>query len=188
MKADFHVTFQHNEKTLKQLSQVQYLSFQKGFILLQIVLSLFLIYVGYALVTDEVVMILFYFFGGWLLVSWKQIPLFRADKIIRQCSGVFPETQFTFEDKHIRVENDQMESTLEYSKILRLTQDEGYHYLFVSREGAYMLPRFQNSKKDAAFEEFLSKKTGLSWTGVKGLFSISFKSLFAERKNTRKRL
>lgn len=187
MKADFQMTFQHSESTIKRLSQVQYLSFQKLFILLQLILGAFFLYAGYALTNDDVVMILFYFFGGWLLVSWKQIPLFRAEKILRQCKGEFPVTHFSFEGKQIRIENEQIKSALEYSKILRLTQDESYHYLFISREGAYMLPRSRERKEDDAFEEFLSKKTGLNWTPVKSIFSLSLKSLHMEHRNTRGR-
>lgn len=175
MKGYFNVKFQHSADTMKRLSVVQYRTFQKGFIVLQVILALFFLYAGYAMATDEVVTLLFYFFGAWLLISWKQIPLFRAEKLLRSCGGQLPETEFVFTDECIRVENDQLQTQVAYSSIIRLTGDDRYDYLFISREGAYMLPRHQNEQKEKVFREFVAGKTGRKWRTVDSFFSKLFR-------------
>lgn len=186
MSTYYHVKFQHTEETVRKLSMTQYISFQKSSVLIQILVGLLLIYVGAAWMQDETSAVMMYFFGGWILLGWKQLPRHRADKILRSCGGTMPETEFFFDDKCLRVENGDAQSELEYDKIIRLSYDEAYDYLFVSRVGAYMIPRQEKEQKEKAFREFVAKRVGLEWVPVRNVFSLSVKAIRTERQNTRK--
>ena len=83
------------------------------------------------------------------------------------------------------VVNNQGETSIPYARIIRLTTDNAYDYLFLNSYGAYMLAR-EEGKKEEAFRTFLSQKTGLEWLPVKSAFMISVKQLVRERKNTRR--
>lgn len=186
MNTYYHVKFQHTQETLRRLSQTQYVSFQKGSILIQMLVGMAVIFMGAAWMQDETSAVMMYFFGGWMLLGWKQMPRHRADKILRGCGGTMPETEFFFDGECLRVENADTQSEVEYDKIIRLSYDEEYDYLFVSRVGAYMIPRQEKEQKEKAFREFVAKRVGLEWVPVRGIFSLSVRAIRAERQNTRK--
>ena len=181
----FSRKFCHNEESVRRLSQVQYLSFQKKYILLQILLGIGFVSASVFMALDRVAGVLCCLFGCWLLISWRQIPNFRARKLLKSCDGNFPHTLFCFEEDRVRVVNNQGKTSLSYTQIIRLTTDNAYDYLFLNSYGAYMLAR-EEGKKEEAFQTFLSQKTGLEWLPVKSAFMISVKQLVRERKNTRR--
>lgn len=176
----------HTEETIRILSRVQYLSFRKGYIILQFVLGVAFASAGLFVVQDKTASILCCLFGCWMLVSWNQIPLFRANKIIRECGGQFFKTSYSFDDNGIAIHNEQLDSTLDYRRIIRLVQDESYFYLFISNEGAYMIPRSAITPNEPLqFAQMLESKTGLSFIENRSVFLLSRKSLLAERRNTK---
>ncbi len=176
--------FCHNTESVQRLSQVQYLSFQKKYIFLQLLLGAGFVLAALSGRLDGAAGVMCCLFGCWLLISWRQIPKFRAGKLVKECGGSFWRTAFCFEEKSLRVTNKGGNTALFYDKIVRLSEDGAYDYLFVSKEGAYMLPKEEGAAEEA-FQSFLSQKTGLEWLPVKNAFLISFKQLRKERKNTR---
>ncbi|MBD5394974.1 MAG: YcxB family protein [Lachnospiraceae bacterium] len=181
----FSREFCHNEESLRRLSQVQYLSFHKRYILLQLFLGVLFVSASISGTMDRVAGVLCCLFGCWLLISWRQIPNFRARKLLKSCGGSFPRTTFCFGEGGVTIENDQGKTNLSYDRIIRLAADNDYDYLFVSTYGAYMLPR-EEGKKEETFQSFLSRKAHLEWLPVKSVFMISIRQLVKERKNTRK--
>ena len=78
----FESVFQHTGKSVRRLSLVQYLLFEKRFIFLQMCIGLVFIYCGFALIGDKVIASMCMLFGCWLTISWKQIAYHKADTII----------------------------------------------------------------------------------------------------------
>lgn len=181
----FSREFCHDEESVQRLSQVQYLSFQKRYILLQLFLGVVFVSVAVSGGLDRVAGVLCCLFGCWLLVSWKQIPRFRAGKLLKACEGNFPHTTFLFGEDGLTIANSQGKTRLSYDKIVRLVRDDAYDYLFVSSEGAYMLPQ-ETGPGEEDFLSFLSQRTKLEWLPLKNVFFISIRQLVKERKNTRK--
>lgn len=182
----FSRKFCHDEESVRRLSQVQYLSFQKRYILIQLLLGAGFVSASVFGTLERTAGVLCCLFGCWLLISWRQIPNFRARKLLKSCGGDFPQTVFHFEDEGVMAVNNQGTTRLSYDKIIRLTTDNTYDYLFLSSYGAYMLPQ-EEGKKEEAFQIFLSQKTGLEWLPVKNAFMISVRQLIRERKNTRRK-
>ncbi len=181
----FSREFCHNEESVRRLSQVQYISFQKRYILLQLLMGAGFISAAVFGMLDRTAGGMCCLFGCWLLISWRQIPNFRARKLLKSSGGSFPATTFRFGEKEVTVANEQGETVVAYEQIIRLVTDNAYDYLFVSTCGAYMLP-WEEGKKEETFQNFLSQKTGLAWLPVKNVFMISVKQLMWEWKNTRR--
>lgn len=177
--------FCHNEESVRRLSQVQYLSFHKRYILLQLLMGAGFVSASVFGMMERVTGVFCCLFGCWLLISWKQIPDFRARKLLKSCGGKFPCTTFQFGEEGVTVVNDQGKTVLPYDRIIRLAADNDYDYLFVSTYGAYMMLR-EEGKREEAFQNFLSRKAGLEWLPVKSVFMISVRQLRKERKNTRR--
>lgn len=110
-------------------------------------------------------------------------PSFRANKIVRQCGGAFPTTVYSFGTKGIKTSNDDSSAMVPYTEIIRLVEDDEYVFLFINKEGAYMLRKPNNS---SAFQKYLTEKTGLEWIKPRNVFFLSLKQLKAERNNTKK--
>lgn len=183
MDCKYQMEFKHDEQTIRRLSLTQYLSFEKKYVFLQLIVGLAFIACGVSRQEDTAIFTLFALFGCWLLVSWKQIPLFRANKIIRQCGGEYPLTEFVFGAKEIETTNNTGNSTTPYAQIIRLVEDDEYCFLFVNKEGAYMLRKHRDAE---AFKKYMSEKTGLAWIRPRNVFFLSFRQLKAERKNTKR--
>lgn len=184
--SQFSRNFCHNEESVRRLSQVQYLSFQKRYILLQLLLGTAFVSTSVFGAIDKVAGVLCCLFGCWLLISWRQIPNFRARKLLKSCDGNFPPTTFHFEEKGMIVVNNQGERVLSYDRIIRLAADDAYDYLFLSAYGAYMLPQ-EEGKREEMFQNYLTEKTGLEWLPVKSAFMISMRQLRREWRNTRRK-
>lgn len=182
MDRRYQMEFKHDAQTIRRLSQTQYLSFEKRYIVLQMIIGLAFLAFAVLHQDDTALFTLFALFGCWLLISWKQIPLFRANKIVRQCGGIFPTTVYSFGSKGIRVSNEDSSTTVPYTELIRLVEDDEYVFLFVHKEGAYMLKKPDHA---SAFLNDLTERTGLKWIRPKSLFSLSFKQLRAEKINTK---
>lgn len=183
MDCKYQMEFKHDAQTIRRLSQTQYLSFEKKYIFLQLIIGLAFLAFAVLHQDDTALFTLFALFGCWLMISWKQIPLFRANKIVRQCGGAFPTTVYSFGTNGIKTSNDDSSATVPYAEIIRLVEDDEYVFLFINKEGAYMLRKPNNA---SAFQKYLTEKTGLEWIRPRNVFFLSLKQLEAERKNTKK--
>jgi hypothetical protein len=174
----FRFDFQHTTETIKKLSSVQYLSFRKLYIAIQVVIGAASVYFG-AMSSDPVTQVLFMFFGCWLIISWKQIPDFRASKIINQANGELPKCAFAFSSEGFSVKTGNRERNREYPEIIRIVSDGTYCYLFIDKERGYMVPSSEE------FKTFICEKTSLQIIPVKSIFFVSFRQILKERKNTK---
>ncbi len=182
-KREYSMEFRHDEKSIKRLSIVQYLSFRKYLIVIQMIFGVGFTFTGLFIIKDTVATMLFLLFGCWLLISWKQLPLHGADKILAGLDGKYPLTKYRFTEDCIVLDINGIGSSLEYSAILRLSEDDRFDYLFISTEGAYMIRKQSDASEEATFKAFLSEKTGRRWCVVKGVFTVTMRQLLAEQRN-----
>jgi len=168
----FESVFQHTGKSVRRLSLVQYLLFEKRFIFLQMSIGLVFIYCGFALIGDKVIASMCMLFGCWLTISWKQIAYHKADTIISH-GGEIPKTVYHFRKELVTITCGKNEIQLPYGKIIRLAEDEAYDYLFISSKSAYMLKK--REQDEIAFKEFLSRNTSQTWIHVTSLLSMTFR-------------
>ncbi len=175
--------FDHSEKTIKRLSEVQYVSFQKLSMLIQLLIGAGFLYFGAFVIKDIVVQVLFLLFGSLLVVGLKEMPKFKADKIITLCDGKYPSSDISFKDDCIEVSTSGKTMTVGFDSLVRLVEDDQYNYMFISRDSAFMFPK-QEDPSEAELKLFLSEKTSKEWIKVRKLLFVSFRSLFKERRNT----
>ena len=130
--------------------------------------------------------------GCWLLVSLNFPARNRAQSIREALHGEYPTNRYEFYDKHF-VLLAQNQDVVDYRKIVRLVEDDGYCYLFVSAQAAYMLEKASLGTELSRFKAFMEKATGLSWTKPYRLSTFNLKTILEllgsgrqEKKNKKK--
>lgn len=184
-KALFKKKFKHTRESVIALNQVQYLSFNKKAILLQISIGAIMILLGVFTTINIVVNVLLIVFGCALALGWREIPKMNAEKTLDYFKGNLPETSFTFFEDSFTTKSDEFEKTTPYSDIIRIVNDTKYDYLFISKESAFILLKNKEIDEEKKFRSFIYEKTQLNWIEIKafGLFSIP--NLIKEKKNTK---
>ena len=81
--------------------------------------------------------------------------------------------KYSFLGSSFTITADDQVTELEYSKVVRLVEDDEYLYIFTDKKSAFMLEKASvkpHTSKDLM--RFLATKTGLKWRGVFSLFSF----------------
>ena len=178
-KALFKKKFKHSKESVIALNQVQYLSFNKKAILIQLAIGTIMIFLGIFTNINTVVNIVLIVFGCALALGWKEIPKMNAEKTIEGLGEELPETTFTFfEDSFITKKT-------QYSEIIRIVNDTKYNYLFISRESAFILSKSKEIDEEKKFHSFICEKTQLNWIEIKAFGMFSIPNLIKEKKNTK---
>lgn len=73
-------------------------------------------------------------------------------------------------------------SGIAYSSLIRLVEDEGYLYLYISRLSAYMIDKATVAPDVASLKALIGKQTGLTWTRPTSFFNFSLRTLIAGRR------
>ena len=129
---------------------------------------------GWFMGMDTPVGIIFLIAGCILLPAVKRIPSLAGNRVIQamrnkqlQMSYVFLEDGFA---SRVGGGGEQME----YSSVTRLVKDESFYYLFQNGGKACMMEKGSVRPKDPeAFERFMEKKTGLTWTTPSSLGKLT---------------
>ena len=90
--------------------------------------------------------------------------------------------EYTFGSKSVQLTGADT-NVLEYKEILLLTFDSKYLYIFIQNRSAYMIERSSIKPDEKGLMQFLTEKTGLSWSRPGSMAKLS--SLRFERVKTR---
>ena len=184
-KALFKKKFKHTRESVIALNQVQYLSFNKKAILLQISIGAIMILLGVFTTINIVVNVLLIVFGCALALGWREIPKMNAEKTLDYFKGNLPETSFTFFEDSFITKSDEFEKTTPYSDIIRIVNDTKYDYLFISKESAFILLKNKEIDEEKKFRSFIHEKTQLNWIEIKSFGMFAITNLIKEKKNTK---
>ena len=187
----FTAQIRHSYDTILRMCRVQDDTFNFGRKILMALLGLALTVLG-AWNLSSVAGLVFALVGCWLLVSLNFPARNRAQSIREALQGEYPTNRYEFYDKHF-VLLAQNQDVVDYGKIVRLVEDDGYCYLFVSAQAAYMLEKASLGTELSRFKAFMEKATGLSWMKPYRLSTFNLKSILEllrggrqEKKNKRK--
>lgn len=184
-KVLFKKKFKHTRESVIALNLVQYLSFNKKAILLQIGIGAIMILLGVFTTINIVVNVLLIVFGCALALGWREIPKMNAEKTLEDFKGELPETSFTFFEDSFTTKSGEFEKITPYSEIIRIVNDTKYNYLFISKESAFILSKNKELDEEKKFRSFICDKTQLNWIEIKSFGMFSITNLIKEKKNTK---
>lgn len=175
-------SMRHTEQTLRQLSKTQYDTFCFGRKAVQAFCGLILIGLGIS-GGNAVLSVLCLFAGCWLCMNTDTPARVRAGKVISSMNGRFPFTRYRFSPTEILLDagedGDGEPQRIAYSSLIRLVEDEGYLYLYISRLSAYMIDKATVAPDVASLKALIGKQTGLTWTRPTSFFNFSLRTLLA---------
>lgn len=165
--AEYEIKMKHSGETLEALSRMQFDLFGKKSRMISTVLSAALVVAGVLNYSSWWGITLIAY--GAFLYTGMYLPADRkAHKLSQQLKAAgldYPASLYLFEKDGLRVlplpqeDGDEGELT-PYSRILRLGEDLRYYYLFRDEYGGYMIPKDSLGDDEAAFRQFIEKKTG----------------------------
>lgn len=125
---------------------------------------------------QNMVGILFAMVGCWMLASLNLPAKNQADNIKKALGGQYPQNTYEFYDKHF-VLLAQNQDVVNYSKLMRLVEDERYCYLCLNEKASYMLEKASLGEDIKKFMTFMEKATGLAWVKPYKLSTFNLKSM-----------
>lgn len=114
--------------------------------------------------------------GCWLLVSLNYPAKSQAQSVREALGGQYPTNRYEFYDGHF-VLLAQNQDIVDYGKLVRLVEDEGFCYLFISDRACYMLEKASLGAELDSFRAFMAKETGLTWTRPYRLATFNLKGI-----------
>ena len=171
----FTAQIRHTYDTILRMSRVQYDTFAFGRKILMALGGLALTVLG-AWNFSSLAGIIFALVGCWLLASLNYPAKSNADRVKEALKGEYPFNKYEFYDKHF-VLLAQNQDVVNYSKIMRLVEDEGYCYLFINAQASYMLEKASLGTELEKFKAFMQKATGLAWTKPYKLSTFNLKTV-----------
>lgn len=175
-------SMRHTEQTLRRLSKTQYDTFCFGRKAGQAVCGLILIGMGIA-GGSAVLSVLCLFAGCWLCMNTDVPARVRADKVISSMNGRFPCTRYRFSAAQILLDaeegGNEESPRIPYASLIRLVEDEGYLYLYISKLSAYMIDKATISPDVSSLKELIGQQSGLRWTRPTSFFNFSLRTLLA---------
>jgi len=181
----YSATMEHNETTIRLLSKTQYDVFgiRTKFTLLAI--SCLWFYFGLLSNISELAQVICLMGGCFTAVSLNMPAKRNADKVLEQLGDKPLKTHYTFYKEGFSLEISDAEhsdsSPTPYTDIIRLVEDRGYYYLFISKFGAYMIDKRTVSPDPNGFRQFMESACQQKWTRPTGLLGLFLK----KRKATR---
>lgn len=171
----FTAQIRHSYDTILRMCRVQDDTFCFGRKILMALGGLALAVLG-AWNLDSTAGLLFALVGCWLLVSLNYPAKSRAQSIRQALGGEYPTNRYEFYDQHF-VLLAQNQDVVDYRKIVRLVEDDGYCYLFVSPQAAYMLEKASLGTELSRFRTFMEKAAGLSWSKPYKLTTFNLRTI-----------
>ena len=174
---------QHSAETFRRLAKVQHDEYGIALKLFMIVIGTICLMFGISSGVDNVFSILLLFTGG-LSFSSLNLPAQRnAEKLISLADGNFPHTKYTFLEKELQITSDESVSSLEYTKIYDLLEDNDFFFLFLNNSAGYMIPKKSISPSNLdKFASSLEERVGLKRHRATGLLTLNVRARLQRRK------
>ncbi|MBQ7886236.1 MAG: hypothetical protein IJ313_05010 [Clostridia bacterium] len=125
---------------------------------------------------ESVAGILMMMIGCWMLASLNLPAKNQADNIKKALGGQYPQNKYEFFDKHF-VLHAQNQDIVNYNKLSRLIEDDGFCYLCLNEKAGYMLEKASLGNELERFKAFMEKSTGLEWTKPYRLATFNIRSM-----------
>lgn len=180
----FTAQIRHSYDTIVRMCRVQEDTFHFGRKALMALAGIALTVLG-AWNLSSALGLLFALVGCWLLVSLNFPAKNRAQSIRQALDGQYPTNGYEFYDKHF-VLLAQNQDVVNYDRIVRLVEDDGYCYLFINEQASYMLEKASLGTELTAFMAFMEKATGLSWTKPYRLTTFNLRTILELLKDKKK--
>ena len=175
----------YNKETLRALEDAVYDSFGVTGRIIKAAIALAML-IGGAYLNNfggVILMVL----GAIVLTSGNILGAERAERISRALKGQDVRVRYAFGEKSFRTESLREKGEIPYSSIIRLYETKTHYVLFATKKSGYMIEKKSVRPKELKkFEQFLSGKTGIEWTGASPLSRFNLLELFYNMKNTKK--
>lgn len=173
----------HTEDSIQRLMKNQYLLFNKKVLALQAALCVLGLTLGLGGPFHLAVRMAFLFLGCWMLPFVAKPGREAARQMIRQLNGVLPSMGYTFYASRMLCATGGKETAVLYSRLIRLTEDERYYYLFQDDHACYMVDKQTlRPREEEQFRKDLEAACGLEFARVKGIFTMSLQDMLGKRK------
>lgn len=178
----------HTEKTIQQMFQVEYHTYEKLRMLVRAaagaVLILLALNEGLFMAVRGVLLLA----GCWLLISPDFPAACRADRSVMARGGALPVMRYCFEGSGVTVEEGGGKKKLPYTQIQRLVEDQDYVYLFFGKKSVCMVEKKSLVPPSAEdLKALLERQTGLKWTRDWSLLSMNLKDLMQAVQDQRQK-
>jgi hypothetical protein len=179
----FSVVTQHNDESIRRLSEVQYNTFYRSAKLGYYLVCFLLVFAGvYFGGTMGFALLLFACF----MVTGANLPAKRnADKVIKSMKGHYPETEYDFFAKELRFgspgEAYESMGIVDYTRFEAFVEDADYLFLFVTKYGAYVIPKKLLGPDDLdRLKALVEKASGKQFESSKRGLSLRLKDMFGK--------
>ena len=168
---------EHTEKSIELLFKTEYYTFETMRMLVRMAFGFGLIVLALTVSMYMWLRAILMLIGCWLVVSKDFPSAARADRVIDARRGALPTMSYDFYEDHVRLSGEGS-MNLSYGKFSRLIEDDGYFYLFISKDSVCMVDRATLSPhREEEFKKFIEKKTNLNWKRQKSLLSMNLQDL-----------
>ena len=186
---NYTAEIQHSSETFQRLAKVQHNEYGLVFKFTMMIVGTVSLLIAVSAGVDTTFSILLLLTGG-LAFSGLNMPAQRnAEKLISMADGNFPRTKYLFLEKEIQITSGESTTSLEYTKIYDLLEDNDYFFLFLNSSAGYMIPK--KSIRPSALDSFtvsMEKKVGLKWHRATGLLTLNMRARLQRRKARRQRI
>ena len=171
----YSAQIRHSYETIVRMFRVQEDTFRFGRKMAMALCGLLLTVLG-AWNLSSAAGLAFALVGCWLLVSLNYPAKSQAQSVKEALGGQYPTNRYEFCDGHF-VLLAQNQDIVDYGKLVRLVEDEGFCYLFISDHACYMLEKASLGAQLEDFRAFMAEETGLTWTRPYRLATFNLKSM-----------
>lgn len=183
---EYRASMKHSSETLKRFTTLQYDTFEPGRKLLLFVLAVVLIIIGS--VSGSTPVLVFCLFAGCvLLTNLNAKATSVADQVEKAMNGKFPEIHYAFGETGFTDGPDR--PTVSYDRLIRLSADAEYLYLFVSKASGYMIDArtVDGVNGSEGLKQFIAERSHLAWKRPITLANLTLKDLLLTGKRKIKR-
>lgn len=180
---------QHSKETFQRLAKVQHDEYGIVFKLTMLFVGTICLFLAISEMVDSAVSILLLFTAGLSFSSLKLPAQRNAEKMASLANGNFPHTKYTFREKEIQIISGEIATSLEYTKIYDLLEDNEYFFLFLNSSAGYMVPKKSIHPADLDnFASSLEKKVGLKRHRTTGLLTLNVRARLQRHKDRKQRI
>ena len=182
----YTASIKYTDENMHKLSRAINNTFKFNLKLIYAVICIGLIIAGVLVGLDNVTGIVMTAFGCFLLPSINVMEKYQANQAIKNLHGVIFTVNYEFREDGFACFNTKERNEFSYETIIRMVKERDAYYLFPNAAQAYMLDKSSvKPAKEELFQEFLEKKTGLSFTLPNSFATLSLKKIRFDKANTR---
>ena len=186
---NYTAEIQHSKETFQRLAKVQHNEYGLVFKFTMMIVGTVSLLIAVSTGVDNTFSILLLFTGG-LAFSGLNMPAQRnAEKLSSLADGNFPHTKYSFLEKEIRITSGESTTSLAYTQIYDLLEDNEYFFLFLNSSAGYMVPKTAVRPADPnGFSAFIENKVGLKPHRSTNLLALNIRARLKRRKARRRRI